>query len=136
MILLVLIAQLNVGYLTVQADQESLSVYVDNEYIGVTPIIRHPLLPDNYNVGFFPQDSIEQASYRLKEGSISALWAIAKYGEGTMKVRIAPDQVTKITLNYRNTMAAPGKAKLKVGGCLGGVFLLGVGTALLLHAVF
>jgi hypothetical protein len=136
MILLVLIAQINAGYLTVQADQDSLPVYVDDEYIGVTPIIRHPLSPDSYNVGFFPQDSIEQASWRLKQGSISALWAIAKYSEGTVKVSIASDKVTKITLNYRNTMAASGKAKLKVGGCLGGVFLLGVGTALLFHAVF
>jgi hypothetical protein len=136
MILLFLIAQLNTGYLTVQADQDSLPVYVDDEYIGLTPVIRHPLAPDKYNVGFFPQDSIEQASWRLKQGSISALWAIAKYSEGTVKVSIASDKVTKITLNYRNTMAAPGKAKLKVGGCLGGVFLLGVGTALLFHAVF
>jgi len=136
MILLVLIAQLNVGYLTVQADQDSLPVYVDDEYIGVTPITKHTLVPDQYNVGFFPQDSIEEASWRLKQGSISALWAIAKYGEGTVKVQIKPDAVTKVNLNYSNTMAAPGKTKLKVGGCLGGVFLLGVGTALLLHAVF
>ena len=136
MILLLMIAQLHGGYLSVQADQDSLPIYVDDDYIGVTPIVRYPLAPDKYNVGFFPQDSIEQASWRLKEGSISALWAIAKYGEGTVKVKIAPDAVTAITLSYKDCMAAPGKAKLKVGACLGGVFLLGVGTALLLHAVF
>ncbi len=136
MILLLLITQLNAGYLSVKADQDSLPVYIEDEYIGVTPIIRHPVAPNEYNVGFFPQDSIEQASWRLKDGSIGALWAIAKYGEGTVKVLIKPDAVTTVTLNYRNTMAAPGRAKLKVGGCLGGVFLLGVGTALLLHAVF
>jgi hypothetical protein len=33
-------------------------------------------------------------------------------------------------------MAAPGKAKLKVGGCLGGVFLLGVVTTLVFQAIF
>ncbi|MDH4211950.1 MAG: hypothetical protein OEV79_10945 [candidate division WOR-3 bacterium] len=136
MILLLMIAQLHSGYLSVQADQDSLPIYVDDDYIGVTPIVRYPLAPDEYNVGFFPQDSIEQASWRLKEGSISALWAIAKYGEGTAKVKIAPDAVSAVKLNYKDCMAAPGKAKLKVGACLGGVFLLGFGTALLLQAVF
>ena len=136
MILLLLVTQLNAGYLSVKADQDGLPVYIDDEYIGVTPIIRYPLAPDDYNVGLFPQDSIEQASWRLKEGSISALWAIAKYGEGTSKVRIAPDSVTTVTLDYRNTMAAPGKAKLKVGGCLGGVFLLGIVTTLVFQILF
>ena len=131
-----MIAQLSNGYLSVQADQDSLPIYVEDEYVGVTPLLRYPLAPDKYNVGFFPQDSIEQASWRLKSGSISALWAIAKYGEGTVKVKIAPDSVTKVTLSYKDCMAAPGKTKLKVGACLGGVFLLGVGTTLLLHAIF
>lgn len=136
MILLLMITQLSNGYLSVQADQDSLPIYVEDEYVGVTPLLRYPLAPDKYNVGFFPQDSIEQASWRLKEGSISALWAIAKYGEGTVKVKIAPDAVTTVRLSYKDCMAAPGRAKLKVGACLGGVFLLGVGTTLLLHALF
>ena len=136
MILLLIIAQLPVGYLSVQADQDSLPIYVDDAYIGVTPIIKHPLVPDTYNVGFFPQDSIEQASYRLKEGSISALWAIAKYGEGTVEVRIAADAISTVTLSYKECMAAPGRAKLKVGGCLGGVFLLGVVTTIAAFAIF
>lgn len=133
---MLMIVQLNSGYLSVQADQDSLPIYVDDDYIGVTPIVRYQLAPDEYNVGFFPQDSIEQASWRLKEGSINALWAIAKYGEGTVKVKIAPDAVSAVTLSYKDCMAAPGRAKLKVGACLGGVFLLGVGTAFLLQAVF
>ena len=136
MILLIFIAQLPVGYLSVQADQDSLPIYVEDTYIGVTPIFEHPLAPDTYNVGFFPQDSIEQASYRLKEGSISALWAIAKYGEGTVKVRIAADALSTVTLSYKKCMAAPGNTKLKVAGCLGGVFLLGVVTTIAIHALF
>jgi hypothetical protein len=135
-ILLLVLAQLHSGYLSVQADQDSLPIYVDDEYIGVTPVLRYPLAPDKYNVGFFPQDSIEQASWRFKEGSIGALWKIAKYGEGTVKVRIAPDTVTTVILNYKDCMAAPRKAKLKVGGCLGGVFLLGVVTTLVFQAIF
>jgi hypothetical protein len=136
MILLLFIAQLHNGYLSVQADQDSLPIYVDDDYIGVTPIVRYPLTPDEYNVGFFPQDSIEQASWRLKEGSIGALWAIAKYGEGTVKVRISPDALTTVTLSYNDCMAAPGSVKLKVGACLGGVFLLGVVTAVVFQAIF
>ena len=136
MILLILMTQIHNGYLSVQADQDSLPVYIDNEYVGVTPILKHPLVPNEYNVGFFPEDSMEQASWRFKEGSMSALWRIAKYSEGIVKVRIAPDTVTAVTLNYRNCMTAPGKAKLKVGGCLGGVFLLGIGTTLVFQMIF
>jgi hypothetical protein len=128
--------QLHSGYLSVEADQDSIPIYVDDEYIGVTPIFKYPLVPNKYNVGFFPQDSIDQASWRLKEGSLTALWAIAKYGEGTVKVWIASDTVTTVALNYKDCMAAPGKAKLKVGGCLGGVFMLGIVTTLVFQALF
>ncbi len=136
MIFLLILIQSGTGFLNVKADQDSLPVYVDNDYIGKTPIIRHPLKADEYNVGFYPQDSIETASWQIKQGKIGALWRIAKYGEGTVKARIADNSVTTVELNHRKTMAASGKTKLKVFGCLGGVFAVGVIAGIGLSALF
>jgi len=124
------------GFLEVTADLDSLPVYVDNDSVGVTPLSRYALSPDEYHVGFFPQDSIEEASWRLKKGSISALWQLARYSEGVVKVRIAPDTITRVELSYKDVQNAPRKAKLKVSGCLGGTFLLGVITTVVLYAIF
>jgi hypothetical protein len=123
------------GFLNVTADRDSLVVYVDNDSIGITPLINYALVPDEYHVGFFPQDSIEEASWDLKSGSVSALWRLARYSEGVVKVRIAPDTLTRVELSYQAVNRAPGKAKLKVTGCLGGAFLLGVLTTIALYAI-
>ncbi len=131
-----LFLQINDGYLTIKADRPGLPIYVENDFIGNTPITRYPLKPDEYNVGFFPQDSIETASYQFKNGNIGALWRIAKYGEGTVKIKIEPNRETIVELNYKAVCTAPGKAKAKVLGCLGGVFLLGVLTTLGFQAIF
>uniref|UniRef100_A0A7C4X8Q1 PEGA domain-containing protein n=1 Tax=candidate division WOR-3 bacterium TaxID=2052148 RepID=A0A7C4X8Q1_UNCW3 len=136
MLTIFLFFQLTNGYLTVRADQDGLPIYVDDDFIGRTPVIKFPLKPDEYNIGFFPQDSIENASYQLKGGNIGALWRIAKYGEGTVKVRIEANRETIVELNYRAVISAPGKTKLKVLGCLGGVFLLGVLSTLAIQAIF
>ena len=126
MLFLLILVQFSTGFLSVKADQDSLPVYVDNDFIGKTPIIRYPLKANEYNVGFYPQDSIETASWQLKQGRFGALWRIAKYGEGTVKAKIADNSVTTVELNYKKTMAAPGKTKFKVFGCLGGFFTVGV----------
>jgi len=142
LMLVLVFAQLNAdvdvndGFLTVEADQKGLPVFVDDDFIGNTPIIKYPLKPDEYHVGFFPQDSIEQASWQLKAGNIGALWRIARYSEGIVKVKIEPDRVTAVTLNYAAVTKAPGKAKLKVFGCLGGTFILGVLTGLAVQSLF
>lgn len=136
MILLLFILHADEGYLTVKADRDSMPIYVDDDFIGRTPIDEYALPPDEYNVGFYPQDSIEEASWQLKDGHVSALWKIVKYSEGIVKVRIVKDKLSTVTLNYKKVEQAPGKAKLKMGGCIGGVFLLGVLTTLALQAVF
>ncbi len=136
MLLIFLFLQLNDGYLTVRADKDGLPIYVDDDFIGNTPIIKYPLKPDEYDVGFFPQDSIETASYQFKNGNIGALWRIAKYGEGVVKVTIKPNQETIVDLNYQAVKSAAGKAKAKVFGCLGGVFILGVLATLAVQSVF
>lgn len=136
MLLIFLFLQLNDGYLTVRADKDGLPIYVDDDFIGNTPIIKYPLKPDEYDVGFFPQDSIETASYQFKNGNIGALWRIAKYGEGVVKVTIKPNQETIVDLNYQAVKSAPSKAKAKVFGCLGGVFILGVLATLVVQSVF
>lgn len=136
LVLVFLVTQLNTGYLTVTADQDSLPIYVDNAYIGKTPVSKHPLPPERYTVGFFPEDSVEAASWRLKNGSITALWQLAKYGEGIVKVDIARNKTTTVQLDYREVMKAPGRAKIKVAACLGGTFLLGVLSVLAIQAVF
>ncbi len=128
--------QLADGYLTVRADQDGLPVYVEDDFVGLTPVTKYPLKPEEYNIGFFPQDSIETASYQLKSGNIGALWRIAKYGEGTVKVRIEPNRETRVDLNYAAVKSAPGQAKLKVFGCLGGVFVLGVLSTLAVQLAF
>lgn len=136
MIILLIFLQLSDGYLTVRADKDSLPVYVDDDFIGKTPIIKYPLKPDEYDVGFFPQDSIETASYQFKNGNLGALWRIAKFGEGIVKVRIEPNRETIVDLNYQAVKSAPGKAKLKVFGCLGGMFILGVLSTLAVQSAF
>ncbi|MEO0184573.1 MAG: hypothetical protein ABIL20_02090 [candidate division WOR-3 bacterium] len=136
MLIILLVLQLNDGYLTVKAEKDGLPVFVDDDFIGNTPIIKYPLKPDEYDVGFFPQDSIETASYQFKGGNIGALWRIAKYGEGIVKVKIESNKETIVDLNYQAVKSAPGKAKAKVFGCLGGVFLLGVLATLGFQAAF
>ncbi|MBE0432708.1 hypothetical protein IBX73_04485 [candidate division WOR-3 bacterium] len=136
LVFLLLFTELNAGYLNVTADRESMPIYVDNDFIGQTPIIEYPLRPDQYTVGFFPEDSIETASWRLKNGSISALWQLAKYGEGVAKVEIAQNRISNLHLDYREVMKAPGRAKLKVAACLGGTFMLGVLSVLAVQAIF
>lgn len=136
MMIILIVAQISTGFLNVKADQDSLPVYVDNDYIGKTPIIRYPIEPDEYNVGLFPQDSIETASWQLKQGKLGALWRIAKYGEGTVKAKIADNSVTTVELSYKKTMSAPGKTKFKVFGCMGGVFAIGILAGIGLSALF
>ena len=134
--LLLLLLTQEQGFLNVTADRDSLVVYIDNDPIGVTPLINYALTPDEYHVGFFPQDSVEEASWDLKKGSVNALWRLARYSEGVVKVRIAPDTLTRVVLSYQAVNRAPGKAKLKVAGCLGGAFLLGALTTIALYAIF
>lgn len=136
MLLMLIFFQLNDGYLTVRADKDGLPVFIDNDFIGNTPVIKYPLKPDEYNVGFFPQDSIEIASYQFKNGDIGALWRIAKYGEGIVKARIESNKETIVELNYKAVRSAPGKAKAKVFSCLGGFFILGILTTLGFQAIF
>lgn len=136
MVLILLFFQLNDGYLTVRAEKDGLPVFVDNDFIGNTPIVKYPLKPDEYNVGFFPQDSIETASYQFKSGNLGALWRIAKFGEGIVKVKIEPNKETVIDLSYQAVRSAPTKAKAKVFSCLGGTFLLGVLATLVFQAIF
>jgi len=136
MIIFLLFLQINDGYLTVRADRDGLPVFVDDDFIGNTPVIKYPLKPDEYNVGFFPQDSIETASYQFKDGDIGALWRIAKYGEGIVKVKIESNKETIVELNYKAVRAAPSKAKAKVFSCLGGIFILGILSTLAFQAIF
>ncbi len=136
MIIFLLFLQINDGYLTVRAEKKGLPVFVDDDFIGNTPVIKYPVKPDEYDVGFFPQDSLETASYQFKNGNIGALWRIAKYGEGIVKVRIEANKETIVDLNYQAVRSAPGRAKLKVFGCLGGAFILGILATLGFQAIF
>ena len=135
-VLIFLIAQMGNGYLCVHADQDSLPVYVDNDYIGKTPVTDYPLTADRYTVGFFPEDSIEAASWRVKNGSIRAIWQLARFGEGVAKVDIAPNRTTTVRLDYSSVMRAPGRAKLRVAAILAGSFMLGALSVLAIQAAF
>ncbi|MGB9720260.1 MAG: hypothetical protein ACPL28_02105 [bacterium] len=136
MLIILIFLQLNSGYLTVRAEKDGLPVFVDDDFIGNTPVIKYPLKPDEYDVGFFPQDSIETASYQFKNGDIGALWRIAKYGEGIVKVKIESNKETIVELSYNAVRSAPGKAKAKVFSCLGGFFILGILATLGFQAIF
>lgn len=133
--ILVLLMQTGDGYLTVHADQNGLPVYLDNDLIGTTPIERYPVKPGEYDVGFFPSDSVEQASWQLKDGNMGALWRVARFGEGMVKARIAADHLTTVELNYARTNRAPTRLRLKIGGCIGGTFVLGVLATLAVQAL-
>ncbi|MEO0135913.1 MAG: PEGA domain-containing protein [candidate division WOR-3 bacterium] len=136
MIILLLLMQIDEGYLTVRSEKDGLPIYVENDYIGKTPIIKYPLKPGEYNVGFFPQDSIETASYQFKNGNLGALWRIAKFGEGMVKVKIEANKETIVNLNYDAVRTAPTKAKARVFSCLGGMFIMGILATLCFQAIF
>jgi hypothetical protein len=138
--LLFLLTQANDGYLSVLSDVEGLSVYVDSDSIGVTPIGKHTLTPGTYTVSFFAEDSFEAVYNQIKHGSVkkklSSLWQLSRYGAGTQRVRIVSDALNEVYINKEKVDKAAGKTKRRFYLGVGGVFATGLLSGVLLAQAF
>lgn len=125
------------GYLTVLSDEGDLSVYLDGEYLGKTPVIKEKVKIGKYTISLFSEEEMEKAYEKLKRGTISqkfsSLWELAKYSGATERIRIAKDSLTEIFLSKRNAEKVKRKAKIYFFSSVSSIFLLGLITGILVE---
>jgi len=137
-LLLVLgLAPADTGYLTVRSNSVGITVYLDGEFLGRTPVEMHKLKPGQYSVSIISNDSLENVYWRLRQGSVgaklSSLWRLAAVNAGTVSVRVEGGKVTEVSLDYGKVLNAPTEVKLIACGSVGGLFLLGAAVGFLVH---
>jgi hypothetical protein len=124
------------GYLTVKSNSVGISVYLDGEYLGRTPVEMHRLKPGNYSVSIISNDSLEKVYWHIREGKVgaklSALWRLAAVNAGTYPVRVESGRVTEVLIDYGRVLNAPMETKLIAFGSIGGLFLVGAAVGLLI----
>lgn len=121
------------GYITVETDRPGLSIFLDSEFIGRSPIEKRPTIAGEHTVSLFHPDTIENGYWRAREqgvlGMITRLPSLRRYDVGTRRVVVNPNETVKVFLSYVETERAPSKTYCLIGGCTGGViggsFLLG-----------
>lgn len=138
--LLLIFTQSECGYLSVSSESKGMSVYVNNDSIGITPVDKYPLKPGKYTVSFFTEDSFDIVYNQIKHGSItkklSGLWLLARYDAGTQRVSIEPDSVIELFISKKEIDKALGKAKRTCLLGVGGIFVTGLISGILLSQVF
>ncbi|MEO0094243.1 MAG: PEGA domain-containing protein [candidate division WOR-3 bacterium] len=126
----------NNGYLMVEADQPGRKVYLDGDSIGTTPITNYPIEPGEYSISLYDSETIENAYWNLRKANLfrklSAFWELTRIDAGTQRVEIKPNRITKIYFYTSKINQAPFWAKLTFGGCVGGIFGLGILTGILI----
>lgn len=124
------------GYLTVNSDRSNLDVYLEGSFIGKTPIINYPVKTGTYSISLFDSETIENEYWKLRNADIatrlSALWQLSRIDAATRRISIAPNQTTKVFFYTSRINRAPTLTKFLFGGCIGGIFGLGVLTGVLL----
>jgi hypothetical protein len=124
------------GYLTVKANSVGISIYLDGEYLGRTPVEMHRLKPGSYSVSIISNDSLEKVYWHIREGKVgaklSALWRLAAVNAGTYPVRVESGRVTEVLIDYGRVLNAPTETKLIAFGSIGGLFLIGAAVGLLI----
>ena len=124
------------GYLTVKSNSVGISVYLDGEYLGRTPVEMHRLKPGSYSVSIISNDSLEKVYWHIREGKVgaklSALWKLAAVNAGTYPVRVENGRVTEVLIDYGRVLNAPTETKLIAFGSIGGLFLIGAAVGLLI----
>ena len=138
--LLFLLAQANDGFLSVLSDVEGLTVYVDSDSIGVTPIGKHTLTPGTDTVSFFAEDSFETVYNQIRRGSVkkklSSLWQLSRYSAGTERVRIVSGALNEAYISKEKVDKAAGKTKRRFYLGVGGVFATGLLSGILIRSAF
>jgi hypothetical protein len=127
------------GYLTVNSDQPQMTVYLDGDFIGNTPIANHSVEPGEYSVSLYSSKTIENEYWRLRTANpfrkLSAVWELTRIDAATRKVKIMPNQTTKIYFYTSRINRAPTYAKCIFGGCIGGIFGLGILAGVLIASI-
>jgi hypothetical protein len=111
------------GLLNISSDPAGLKIYLDGDFIGLTPIYNYSVQPGEYTVSLFSSDTIEAKYWNLTAGSIgskiSTLWDLSKVGAATQKVIIKSNQLSSVVFSMRSINRAPTKAKLATACCIG-----------------
>ncbi len=129
----------NSGYLTVNADQTVMNVYLEGDFIGTTPITNYLIEPGEYSVSLYDSKTIENEYWNLRSAGpfrkLSSIWQLTRIDAATRKVTIMPNRVTKIYFYTSRIKRAPTLAKLAFGGCIGGIFGLGILAGVLIASI-
>ncbi|MFB0509885.1 MAG: PEGA domain-containing protein [bacterium] len=139
LITVVIIFSQDAGYLNVDADQSDLSVYLDGDYIGTTPITNYSIEPGEYSISLYDSKTIENEYWNLRSASpfrkLSSIWQLTRIDAATKKVKILSNQSTKIFYYTSRINRAPTLAKCVFGGCIGGIFGLGILAGVLIASI-
>jgi len=123
------LAAAGTGLLNVQADRAGLVVYLDNDSIGTTPLLNHPVESGEYWVSIFNPDSTQSHYYVLQSGSLDerlgTLWQLARVNKGTTRIAVRSGESRSVFFSLRQVERAPAQAKWLTAGCIGVPFLLG-----------
>lgn len=127
------------GFLTVHSSLPGVTIYVEGEAVGMTPLEQHPLDPGSYWVTVVSNDSLETLYYHLRSGPInrklSALWALARIDGATTRVEILPGVGTKVFINRQTMEKNACRAKWLFTGVVGGIFTLGAICGVIIGAI-
>lgn len=117
------------GFLCVSSIPPGLSVFVEGESIGRTPVERQ-VSPGIYWVTVVSSDSLERLYHQLRNARLpekfSALWELARIDAGTSRVEVLPGCETEVIIDSRAMEKNACRAKWLVGAGVGGLFGLGI----------
>ena len=129
LILLTLAGQVPDGYLNVRSNMPGITLYLEGENIGRTPVENHRVQPGSYNLSIISNDSLDNVYWRLRQGKVgeklSSIWTLAAVSAGTHAVDIRSGEVTEVFIDYGKVANARNEAKLIACGSTGGLFLFG-----------
>ncbi|MFO7676032.1 MAG: PEGA domain-containing protein [bacterium] len=130
--LLAIAAPADTGYVSVRSTLPGISVYLDGDHLGRTPIRRVPFRTGSFLLTIVSNDSLENAYASVRSGPIggrlSAAWALSAIDAGTYRVEVRPNAHSEVTIDYARVLAAPRRARTLAGCAVGG--LVGIGAAL------
>jgi hypothetical protein len=129
------------GFLAVQTDRPGLSIFLDGEFIGASPIASRPVVPGEHTVSLFHPDTIENAYWQIRQfgipGMVTRLPGLRRFDVGTKRIVVNPNATVKVFLSSARAQQAPSQTCCLMGGsCIGivgGSFVLGFILAWLLH---
>jgi len=120
------------GYVTVRSTLPGISVYLDGDHLGRTPVERRAFRTGSFLLTIVSNDSLENVYAAIRSGPIGgrldATWTLTAIDAGTHRVEVRPNSHSEVTIDYGRVLAAPGRAKTIAGCSVAGLF--GFGAAL------